>query len=143
MAEKKATANEQATQNVDNLVVERETFESKDGREMYGYYVAGKVRGRDVKVDLVAKDQGGYEILDIIFDIKPTADLILHDEEMTNDDGSKMKYTVYEVQNIDEDGIKYTYKVKPARDSDKTILDILLQQRAKAKEKAKNETTAA
>ena len=142
MAKEKVTANEQATQNVDNLVVERETFES-NGREMYGYYVAGKVRGRDVKVDLVAKDQGGYEILDIIFDIKPTADLILHDEEMTNDDGSKMKYTVYEVQNIDEDGIKYTYKVKPARDSDKTILDILLQQRAKAREKAKNEQTAA
>ena len=120
------------------LYVERETFEAKDGREMYGYFVKGKVRGRDVKVDFVAKDQGGYEVLDIIFDVAQKALLKMHDETMTNEDGSKSTYTVYEVENVDEDGIVYSYKIKPARDSDKATLNILLQQleKAKAKEKA-------
>ena len=137
--EKKAT--EQATQetqaqvqeNVDKLLVEREVFNSKDGREMYGYFVRGKIRGRDVKVDFNAKDQGGYEVLDIIFDISPTAQLTMHDEEMTNEDGTKQTYTVYEVSNTDEDGIVYSYKIKPARESDKAYLSVLLQQIAKRK----------
>lgn len=137
--EKKAT--EQATQetqaqvqeNVDKLLVEREVFNAKDGREMYGYFVRGKIRGRDVKVDFNAKDQGGYEVLDIIFDISPTAALTMHDEEMTNDDGTKQTYTVYEVSNTDEDGIVYSYKIKPARESDKAYLSVLLQQLAKRK----------
>lgn len=146
MAEsKKVTANEQVAQeqqaqattvtetNVQAqakaaLMVERETFTTKDGREMYGYFVRGEIRGRKVKVDFNAKDQGGYETLDLIFDINPKAELLIHEETQTDNDGTKRKYTVYEVQNVDENGIVYKYKIKPARESDKTYLDILLQQ---------------
>lgn len=110
------------------LYVERETFIAKDKREMYGYFVRGEVRGREVKVDFNAKDQGGYETLDLIFDISPKAELLIHEETQTDNDGTKRTYTVYEVQNVDEDGIVYKYKIKPARESDKTYLDILLQQ---------------
>lgn len=131
--ETKAT---QETAKTDNFIVQRESFKASDGREMFGYFVAGKVRNRDVKVDFVAKDQGGYEILDMIFDIAPTATLIMSEEEMTDDNGKKSQYTVYEVQNVDDDGIVYKYKVKPARESDKAVLNILLQQRAMSAKKA-------
>lgn len=115
----------------ENLVVKRKEFTTKDGREMWGYYVEGKSRGRDVVVDFSAADQGGYEVLDIIFDIKPTAELVMHDEVMVNDDGERTTYTVYEVQNVDEDGEIYSYQVKPARKSDKSLLKFMLIEKIK------------
>lgn len=90
-----------------NLVVERKEFTSRDGREMWGYFVRGKVRGREVRIDFQAADQGGYEVLDIIFEIKPTAELVMHDEVMLSEDGTKTPYTVYEVRNVDEFGNEY------------------------------------
>ena len=137
MAEKKVTAIEQAAQEArekavqttenGNLVVEREVFTSKKSkREMYGYCVKGKYNGRVLKVDLSAADQGGYETLDLIFSIKPTAELLISEEEMTND-GVKTSYTVYEVCNVDENGIEIKYKVKPTNKSDLTYLNVLLQ----------------
>ncbi len=125
------------------LIVEREIYESRDRKSYYGYFVRGKVRGREVKVDLMPKnkDFDGYEILDIIFDIAPTAQLVLRDEEMTSESGKSSTYTVYEVQNTDEDGILYSYKVKPRAESDKSILNILLQQAARAEAKV-NEAKA-
>lgn len=123
-----------------NLIVERKTFDTKDGREMWNYFIKGKVRGRDVQVDFVASDQGGYEVLDIIFDIKPTAELVMHDEVMVNDDGTKNSYTVYEVQNVDEDDEIYSYPVKLARKSDKSLLAfMLLDIKKKQKEKTKKD----
>ena len=110
------------------LVVEREKFIAKDGREMWGYAVHGKVRGRDTKVDFNAYDQGGYEVLDMVFDIKPTAELLMREESMTDGDtGEVRKYTIYEVKNIDEEGDEIACRIKPARDSDKSILAYLLK----------------
>ena len=138
------SATEKAIQTTDsgNLIMERETFKAKDKREMYGYFVRGKARGRDIKVDFVAKDQGGYETLELIFDINPTAELLIRDEEMMND-GVKTSYTVYEVQNVDEDGIVYKYEVKPARKSDVAYLNVILQLLEKQKAKEKAEETKA
>lgn len=110
------------------LIVERKKFTAKDGREMWGYAVFGKVNGRETKVDFNAKDQGGYEVLDMVFDIKSTAELDMHEETMTDTEtGEIRKYMVYEVSNVDEDGDTLTCRVKPARDSDKSILDYLLK----------------
>ena len=147
---KKVTALEQAAQEAKepavkltengNLVVVRETFTmKKDKRELYGYKIEGKYRGRDIKVDLVADDQGGYDTLDLIFDIKPTAEFLITEMESTKSDGTKMQYTVYEVFNVDEDGIEVKYKVRPAKKSDLTNLTVLLQlaEKEKAKEEAK------
>lgn len=114
-----------------NLIVERETFTGKDGEEYWSYAVKGTVRGRETKVDFVAADQGGYEVLDIIFDIKPTAELVIRDEVMVSDDGTRTPYTVYEVQNVDENGEIYSYQVKPARKSDKSLLNFMLMERAR------------
>ena len=126
--ESTTTAAEVAATSEKRLIVEREKFTAKDGREMWGYAVKGKVNGRETKVDFNAYDQGGYEVLDMVFDIKSTAELQMHDESMTDSDtGEIRKYTVYEVANIDEDGDELKCRIKPARDSDKSILAYLLK----------------
>lgn len=121
-----------------NLTVERESYKGKDEKEYYGYFVRGQVRGREIRADLSPKnrDFDGYDILDLIFDIKPTAELIVREETSETASGAVTKYTVYEVQNADEDGITYTYKVKPRAESDKSVLSVLLQQARKAEETA-------
>lgn len=108
------------------LTIERETYNGKDDKQYWAYLVRGKVRGRDVKVDFKPKDAGGYVPLDIVFDIAPTATLIISDEEMTDNNGGKVKYTAYTVRNVDESGIVYECGVKPRQDSDKSLLLMLL-----------------
>lgn len=122
------------------LVVEREIYENKDKKQYYGYFVKGEIHGRKVQADLMPKnrDFDGYEVLDIIFDIAPTAELYVHEEESETANGGKTRYTVYEVQNTDEYGITYSYKVKPRAESDKSVLNVLLQM-AEIAERTANE----
>lgn len=108
------------------LFVEREGFKGSDGKDYWAYLVKGKVRGRDVKVDFAPKDKGGYEPLDIVFDVAPLAELVMSEEEMTNDNGKVTKYTTYKVRTIDENGLIYECGVKPTRDSDKALLNMLI-----------------
>ena len=111
----------------------REPFKTKDGRQMYSYCVKGKVRGRDVKVDFAAKDQGGYEVLDLLFGDRAALPLAMYDDEMTDDKGNTTRYTVYEVRDLDEEtGEIFSYKMKPARESDKSILRMLIAGLSKA-----------
>lgn len=117
-----------------NLVLVREPLKGKDGKQLvtkdgrlyYAYIVRGNVRGQEKKVDFVPKDQGGYEPLDILFDIAPKAELVMSDEVMTNADGSKTSYTAYRAQVTDEDGEIWDCGVKPQRDSDKALLKFML-----------------
>ncbi len=110
------------------LVLERETFVTKKGKEMYNYFVRGVAHGREIKADFLAKDVGGYELLDLMFEIDPNVKLITHEESMTDDKGNVTSYMVYEAQVVDADGLVYTYKLKLAQESDKTYLNILMQQ---------------
>lgn len=112
------------------LVLERETFVAKSGKEMYNYFVRGVVHGRAVKADFLAKDLGGYELLDLMFEINPKVNLIMHEESMTDEKGNVTKYMVYEAQVVDADGLVYTYKLKLAQESDKSYLNILMQQKS-------------
>ena len=109
------------------LVLERETFVAKNGKEMYNYFVRGVVHDREVRADFLAKDLGGYELLDLMFEINPQVSLIMHEESMTDDKGNVTKYMVYEAQVVDADGLVYTYKLKLAQESDKSYLNILMQ----------------
>ena len=125
------------------LTVESEIYTAKDEKEYYGYFVRGKLRGREVQADLMPKnkDFDGYAILDIIFDIAPTAQLTIREEESETATGAKTRYKVYEVSNTDEDGITYSYKLKPRAESDKSILGVLLQIAENAEKRAKEVRT--
>lgn len=132
--EKKNTANVVTETQNGNLVMVREPILGKDGKQLitkdgrpyFAYIVRGNVRGQEKKIDFVPKDKGGYEPLDILFDINQKAELIMTDEVMTNDDGTKTAYVAYKVQVVDEDGEIWDCGVKPQRDSDKALLKFLL-----------------
>ena len=115
------------------LVLERESFKGNDGKEYFSYFLKGKVRQRDVKVDFAPKDKGGYEPLDIIFDVSPKAELVMTEETMTDSNGKETKYMSYKARTIDEDGLVYECGIKPSRDSDKALLGMLLALMNKAK----------
>lgn len=109
------------------LYVERESFVGNDGVTYWAYVLKGKVRGRAVKVDFAPKDKGGYEPLDIVFSIAPTAELIMCNETMTDSKGKTTKYTSYKVRNADALG-ELECGVKPSRDSDKALLTMMLNE---------------
>lgn len=109
------------------LFVERSKWVGSDGNEYWGYALNGQVRGRDVKVDFIPKDKGGYEPLDIVFSIKENAELIMTTETMTDASGKKTSYVSYKVRNEDELGA-LECGVKPARDSDKALLTMIINQ---------------
>ena len=96
---------------------------SRDGNPMYSYAIHGVVRGnRKVKVEFAPKDIGGYEPLDILFDVMDTAELDIHD--VTNEiNGVKSTRTVYTAVSLDGRG--YKCDVRPQRNSDSAKLDIL------------------
>lgn len=115
---------------------------SKDNHPLYAYMVCGYIRGQEKKIDFAPKDQGGYEPLDILFDMTDKAELIMSDEVMVNDDGTKTPYVSYKVQTVDEDGEIWDCGVKPQRDSDKVLLKFLLISLRKEQKKAQQNATA-
>ena len=126
------------------LKVTRELLDAKtkSGDDMYGYVLREKIlvngKEREIRVDFAAKDIGGYDMLDIIFMNGDDAFLSVREEYMTDEKtGEATPYMVYEIWNEDEDGVSYVYKVKPMRESDKAKLNVVLQKRAVAYEKAK------
>jgi len=132
------------------LKVTRELLDAKtkSGEDMYGYVLREKItvngREREIRVDFAAKDIGGYDMLDIIFMTGEEAFLSVRQERMTDEKtGEVTEYMVYEIWNEDEDGIPYVYKVKPMRESDKAKLNVILQTRALAYERAQQAVEAA
>ena len=116
----------------DKLYLQRELFTGNDGKEYYSYLLKGKVRGRDIKVDFAPKDKGGYEVLDIVFEVG-AVELVIAEETMTSQDGKKTKYTTYKAIAYDEENSPFECGVKPSRDSDKALLKMLLNSLGGAK----------
>lgn len=109
------------------ILGERETFE-KDGKTYFSYFIKGKVRGKEVKVAIVPPDKGGYTVLDIVFGAEMQAELTLTPYEIKDDStGRVIKGNTYGVMSVDENGEIYECKIKPYRDSDKTLLNMLLR----------------
>lgn len=109
------------------FVLERAPFISKEGKEMYEYFVGCELYGKKRKAIFTAKDLGGYELLDLMFTIKPTATLVMWEEKMTDDKGNVTPYNVFEARVVDDDGLVYAYKLKLANESAKSYLNIIMQ----------------
>lgn len=140
--EKNVKANNEG---VIELKVVRELLDAKtkSGEDMYCYILRENVevngKKREIRADFAAKDLGGYDMLDIIFMISDEAYLSMREEYMTDErTGEVTPYTVYEIWNEDDEGTVYTYKVKPMRESDKAKLNVIIQKKALALEKAQS-----
>lgn len=108
------------------IMVERETFESK-GKTYFSYFIRGKVRGKDVRVAVVPPDKGGYAVLDIVFGEAMEAELVAKPFEIKTETGDTIKGNTYAVYTVDENGEVFECAVKPYRNSDKTLLNMLLR----------------
>ncbi len=108
------------------IIVEKGTFEYND-KEYSSYFIAGKIKGKDVKVALMPPDKGGYTVLDIVFDGQMEAELIVTPFEIKDVKGKTIKGNTYSVRSYDEDGTVYECPIKPARTSDKSFLNMLLR----------------
>ena len=108
------------------IFVEREAYE-KDGKEYFSYFIKGVVRGKEVRVLITPPDKGGYTVLDIVFGNEMSAELTLTPYEIKDDSGKVLKGNTYGVRSVDEDDQVYECKVKPFRDSDKSLLNMLLR----------------
>ncbi len=106
--------------------VEKGSFEYKS-KSYNEYYICGTVRGRDVKIKLAPPDKGGYTVLDIVFGDDSTADFVTEPFEFKNSDGQVITGNRFLVRTVDkETGEVYECAVKPARNSDKTLLAMLM-----------------
>lgn len=108
------------------IKVERELFE-KNGKSYYAYYINGKVRNTEVKAQVVPPDLGGYKVLDIVYNGANEAELAVVPFKFAADDGHVIEGNTFKVVSTDENGEIYECKVKPFRDSDKTLLNMLLR----------------
>lgn len=109
------------------ILVERETFEKND-KTYFSYFVKGKIRGKEVKVAVVPPDKGGYAVLDIVFGNEMKADLIAKPFEIKDEaTGQVIKGNSYAVRTVDENGEIYECNVKPYRNSDKTLLNMIMR----------------
>ena len=110
------------------IFVERETFE-KNGRTFFSYFIKGNIRGKEVKVAVVPPDKGGYTVLDIVFGDAMGAELVLKPYEIKDEStGRVISGNTYAVQTMDEDGEIYECSIKPYRNSDKALLNMLVKQ---------------
>lgn len=111
---------------MNNIMVERETYKKND-KEFYTYFIKGVIRGKEVKIAVVPPDNGGYTVLDIVFDTAMSAELVITPYEMKNDKGEVISGNTYAVRSKDADGTVYECKIKPFRQSDKNMLNMLLR----------------
>lgn len=116
-----------------NFVITREPIKgangqqlkTADGRLYFAYLLNGKLRGRPIKVDFSPKDKGGYQPLDLVFDVSDKAELIIS-EVVQEMNGVKNRRTVYNVSTVDDDGLVWKCEVKPTRTSDRDMLAMLI-----------------
>ena len=109
------------------IKVERETFE-KDGKTFFSYFIKGQIRGKDVRILVTPPDKGGFAVLDIVFGNEMQADLIVNPYEIKDDaTGNVIKGNTYAVHSVDENGEVYECSIKPFRQSDKALLNMLIK----------------
>ena len=116
-----------ANKKENQIVVERETYE-KNGKQYFSYFVKGNVRGKDVKASVMPLYIGGYTVLDIVFGNEMKAELVLNPYEIKDEKtGTVMSGNTYSVRSVDENGEIYECRIKPAKNSDKSLLNMILR----------------
>ena len=109
------------------IVVERETYE-KNGKTFFTYFIKGSVRGKDVKASVMPLDIGGYTVLDIVFGNGNKADLITNPYEIKDEKtGEIHSGNTFSVRSVDENGEVYECRIKPYRNSDKMLINMIIR----------------
>ena len=135
--------------NVFEVTRELLNVKTSNGGDMYAYVVRDKLTVNGVDREFKAEfgirnnDVAGYEMLDIIFMFGEVAYLTVGVESMYDENTKRTtEYETYEIWNCDEEGITYSYKVRPRAESDRAKLSVIRQRKflklANAAEAAEN-----
>ena len=109
------------------IKVERETFEKND-KTFYSYFIKGIIRGKEVRILVSPPDKGGFTVLEIVFGNEMQADLVVNPYEIKDEaTGNVIKGNTYAVHSVDENGEVYECTIKPFRQSDKALLNMLIK----------------
>ena len=108
--------------------VEREPREY-NGKTYNNYFVRGVIAGQEVKAQLAPPDNGGYALLDIVFADNRQVELTMKPYEMRDASGKTVKGNTYAARSTGANGDVFECKLKPHRDSDKNLLEMLLNQK--------------
>ena len=115
-----------AKKEVKQLKVERETYE-RNGKTFYSYFIRGELRGVEFRIGVQPHDVGGYTVLEIVFNGKMEAELVTKPWEIKDEKtGTVNTGVTYAVVSYDEDGTMYECAIKPAKRSDKDLLNMFL-----------------
>jgi hypothetical protein len=109
------------------MMIEREPYEY-NGRTYNNYFIKGVIDGDEVRVKLTPPDNGGYKVLDIIFKDDRAVELALKPYQIKDGTGRIVKGNTYSARSVGANGEVLECKLKPARDSDKSLLEMLLSQ---------------
>lgn len=126
------------------FIVTRQLLDVKtgSGEDMYAYFVEDKITVKGVerafraeftvRIDSNKKaDFSGYELMDMIFLGGDVAYLTVSKESMYDENTKRSsEYEIYEIWNVDDDGIDWRYRVRPRADSDKSKLNVIRQRKA-------------
>lgn len=110
------------------IIVEKGTFEYND-KTYSSYFIAGNIKGKEVKVALMPPDKGGWVVLDILFTDTMQGELIVKPYELKDEKTGKVTASgnTYAVRTVDENGEIFECPVKPFKSSDKALLNMLLR----------------
>lgn len=111
-----------------SLPVHRKVFKTKDKKELMGYYVIGSVRKRDIVGSIIPSDFGGFDLLDIISSDEDNPPMLIRLKySMPNTQtGEVVSGYTYEMVSFDPMVNEYIRcKVKPQRQSDKSVIEML------------------
>ncbi len=115
-------------QKVTPVKVQREIYVGNDKQERYSYFIKGTVKDKEVRVRIVPPDNGGYIVLDIVFDKEDSAHLISTPYEIVDERTGKVTTgETYSVMSVDLDGKVYDCPVRPFKASDKSLLGMILR----------------
>lgn len=127
------------------LKVQRKPYVSKkDHKQYWLYHVITTIRGRTFEVNLVPKgkdDVGGFVLMDLAFGEFGEVPLYKSEFSFKDNEGKDVNGVRYEMGYADELGDMFV-TVKPAKESDKVLLQLALDHAAKVKAKAEAESAA-
>ncbi|MBE6702130.1 MAG: hypothetical protein E7585_01805 [Ruminococcaceae bacterium] len=100
----------------------------KGDKPIFTYNIYGKLRGQDIRAGMAPPDKGGYGVLALLFGEADALPLYMVPYKMKDENtGMTSSGFTYLVMSTDEEGITLECKVKPSRDSDKRLLECLIQ----------------
>ncbi len=132
-AEEVTEPEEVAAEKTVYLRIRREQFKGKDGKTMFwGYFVYGKMLGKEVRATVKPLDMRGYELLDLFFNTYRTASLGEVPYQTTDErTGQTRSGVTYAAMVGDGEGELISVKVVPAKSSDKAVIEYFFR-KAKA-----------